>query len=364
MAQRLMVTNRVAAAAAVLTASSEDSSTPRAWVQDQLRSKAWRSLLDWNIRAGENDKLDFSEGLSGPATATLTAGNYATGALLATEITIQMDAVATDNLYLVIYSSSKFTILRKTGTATIDLKWSTGANAATSVGLDIGFDTSADDTGATSYEGDNAAYKSRAWLKVDLGSALAVAAGVVINHNLGTSGTITLQGNATDAWTSPTVDEELAGDSDIRAAYFTEQSLRWWRLVIDDVSSNTAGYSEVGVWFAGPYTEPTVCYSIGMIKRYDQLSRVSVAISGAHFQDEGPQRPVWSLIWAELESADRTALQAALFAVPRGKAFFFGFDSTDATDTEYVWLAEGFSEELTSALSYDIPIPVLSGALG
>ena len=366
MAQRLMVTNRIAAAAAVLTASSEDASTPRAWAQDQLRSKAWRSKLGWNIRAGENDKLDFTEGSTGDATATLTAGNYATGALMATQIQTQMDAAATDNTYTVTYSSStkKFTIARATGTDTIGLEWLTGANTATSVGLDLGFVVSADDTGATSYVSDSAAYKSREWLKVDLGSALAVASGLVINHNLGASGTITLQGNATDAWTSPTVDEALGGDADIRADYFTEQSLRWWRLLIDDVQTNTAGYSEVGVWFAGPYTEPTVCYSIGMVKRYEQLSRVAVGISGSHFRDEGAQRPVWSMRWTELLAADRTALQAALFAVPRGKTFFFGFDSTDATDTEYVWLVEGFSEELTTALAYDIPVPVLSGALG
>jgi len=366
MAQRLMVTNRVPAAAAVLTASSEDASTPRAWVQDQLRSKAWRSKVGWNIRAAENDDLDFTEGTSGDATASLTAGNYATGALLAAEIETQMDTAATDNTYTVSYSSStkKFTIARDTGSATIGLEWSTGANAATSVGDDLGFDTAADDTGATSYEGDATAYKTREWLKVDLGSALAVSTGVVINHNLGATGTITLQGNASDAWTSPTVAEALAGDADIRADYFTEQSLRWWRLLIDDVQTNTAGYSEVGVWYAGPYVEPTVCYSIGMVKRYEQLSRVAVAISGAHFRDEGAQRPVWSMRWAELESADQAALQAALFAVPRGKAFFFGFDSTDASDTEYVWLAEGFSEELTTALAYDIPLPVLAGALG
>lgn len=366
MAQRIMVTNRIMAAAAALSASSEQTSAPKTWAKDQLRSKAWRSKLGWNIRASENDKLDFTEGVTGDATATLTAGNYSTGALMAAEIQTQMDAAATDNTYTVTYSSStkKFAIARATGSATIGLEWSTGANAATSVGLDLGFDTSADDTGATSYEADNAAYKSREWLKADLGSALAVSCGIAINHNLGASGTITLQGNATDAWSSPTVDEAMAGDADIRIDYFTQQSLRYWRLFVDDVSSNTNGYSEVGIWFAGPYTEPTVCYAIGFTKSWEQLSEVSVAIGGAHFQDERAQRPVWSLRWAELEEADRSALSAALQLAPRGTSFFFTFDSATPAETEYVWLADGFQEELTSSLYHDVPVPVLAGALG
>ncbi len=77
---RLNVTNRVMAAATVLTSSSEQPSAPKAWLKDQLRSKGLRWKLGWNIRAGETDKLDFTEGTSGDATGTLTAGNYATGA--------------------------------------------------------------------------------------------------------------------------------------------------------------------------------------------------------------------------------------------------------------------------------------------
>ena len=363
---RLNVTNRIAAAATLLSASSEQPSAPKAWLKDQLRSKTWRSKLGWNVRAGENDKLDFTEGVTGDATATLTAGNYATGAALATEIQTQMDAAATDNTYTVTYSGStnKFTIARATGTATFGLEWATGANATTSIGRDLGFDVSADDTGLLSYEGDNASFKSREWVKADLGSPRSVASGIVINHNLGAVGTIRLQGNATDVWTSPTVDQLLTGNADIRIAYIAEQSLRYWRLLIDDVSSNTAGYSEVGIWSSGPNTQPTVGYSIDFALQWQQLSEVSVAISGAHFQDERPQRPVWSLVWSEVPEADRALLRAALKAVPRGKSFFFTFDATTPLETEYVYLDAGFQERLTSGLYFDIPLPVLAGALG
>jgi len=353
-----MVTNRTMAEATTVSASSSQSAAPAAWIKDQLRSKAWRSEEGWNVVSGFNDRLDFSDGTT--RAASLTAGNYATGDAMAAHIQTQMNAVS--STCVVTYSSStkKFTISR---TGTLSLLWSTGTNASRSIGACLGFDTSANDTGSSSYTGDTVAYKSREWIKVDLGSALSVQAGVVINHNLETDGTITLQGNASDSWGSPTVDQALSGDGDIRAAYISTQTLRYWRLLIDGVE-NDATYTEVGVWYAGPYVEPTVCYSVGLRKNYEQLSDVLVGISGAHFQDERPQRPVWSMRWNELESADRVALHDALYAVPRGAAFFFGFDDTDATDTEYVWLADGFGEELTTHLYHDIPVPVLAGALG
>lgn len=107
------------------------------------------------IEAGVNDKLDFTEGSSGAAVATIPAGSYATGSALATAIETAMNAAASDNTYTVTYAAGTFTIARNVGVDTIDLDWNTGPNAATTIGEDIGFDTSADDTGATSYPGDN-----------------------------------------------------------------------------------------------------------------------------------------------------------------------------------------------------------------
>lgn len=366
MAQRLLVTNRVQASATTLTASSSHESRPLVWLQDQLRSKTWRSDLGWTVVAGYNDKLDFSEGTTGDATATLDAGSYVSGDAYATEVQTQLNSAATDNTYTVTYSTSthKYTIARDTGSATISLEWSTGANAATSCGRDLGFATAADDTGATSYVGDVAAYKSRQWVKADLGSALSVQGIAALDHNLGAAGTITVQGNATDAWSSPTVDEDLSGGDELRGKYLSAvQTLRYWRLVIDGVEVD-ASYAELGVWYLGPIVAPTVCDAIGRSFRPEQLSEVQVAISGAHFQDERAQRKLWGLAWRELEETDRSNLYTALWAVPRGTAFFFGWDSTDGSDMNYVWLSESWSQALSANLYNDISVPVLAEALG
>lgn len=357
MTQRLMVTNLVQATASVLSASSAAVSNPVTWVQDQLRSKRWRSEVGWNIVASFNDRLDFYDGST--RVASLTVGNYASGDDLATEIQTRMNAVSSSCTVSYSTTTKKFTIARS---GTLQLRWQSGSNADRSIGEDIGFDVSANDTGSSSYVADDESYRSREWVKVDLGSALAVKVGAAVDHNAGAAGAVTLQGNASDSWSSPTVDEALGGDDDLRAEYIAQQTLRYWRLVLNGVSVDV-GYTELGVWFLGSYTEPTVCDAIGRTRHYEQLSTLQMSPSGSHFRDERAQRAVWSMSWSELEDADRIAIHDALFAVPRGKCFFFGWDDTDATDMFYVFLADTFSQALTSHLYHDVSIPVLAEAL-
>ena len=358
-APRLSVLNRIAAAATVLSASGAQSSAPVVWLKDQLRSKTWRAPLGWTIAAGFNDRIDFNR--SGVKVATVAPGTYATGAALATAVIAALEAADATPVWACTYSTSTFKFTVSSDIA-FTLLWGTGANAATACRQELGFAAS-DTSSATSHAGANAVYQSRHWLKADLGSALSVQAGIVINHNAGAGGSFTLQGNATDAWTAPTVNQVLAGDAAIRIAFIATQTLRWWRLVVDDCG-NALGYTEVGVWHAGPYTQPSVSYAIGFRKRWDELSEVSIAKSGAHWQDEQPRRPVWSALWSEVPEADRAALAAAFALVPKGKNFFFTFDAASPAVTEYGWLAEGVEEALTSGLYYDVPVSVFAGALG
>jgi len=358
---RLLVTNRVMAPATTLSASSEQTSAPRSWLKDQLRSKTWRSKAGWTIVAGFNDKIDFNRG--GVKVATLTAGTYATAALLATEIVARLEAADATPVWACSYSGSTFKFTVSSDLA-FTLLWSTGANTATACHKELGFAV-ADTGSAITHTGASAVYTSRHYLKADFGSALGLQAGVVINHNAGTGGTLTLQGNAADAWASPSVSQALAGDATIRIAFLAAvETYRFWRLLIDDCG-NSLGYGEVGIWFAGQYTQPTISYAIGFEKRWEELSEVAVAIGGAHFQDERARRPVWGLAWSEVPEADRAALAAAFALVPLGKCFFFAFNAvTTPSDTAYVWILEGVSERLTSGLYFDVPVPALAGALG
>jgi hypothetical protein len=359
---RLLVTNRVAEAATVLTASSALTTAPVAWLKDQLRSKTWRSALGWTIVAGFNDKIDFNRG--GVKVATITAGTYATGALLSAAIVTALEAADATPVWACAYSGTtfKFTVSSDLAFA---LLWASGANAATACHYELGFAPGIDSSPpATTFTSDTAVYTSRHRIKADLVTAASVQAGIVVNHNAGAGGTFTLQGNATDAWGTPTVNQALAGDANIRIAFIATQTLRYWRLVVNDCG-NALGYSEVGIFFAGPYTQPSISYAVGMSKTWEELSGLATTPSGAHWQDERPRRPVWSIAWSEVPEADRATLAAAFALVPRGKCFFFAFDAvTSPTATEYGFLTDGVGETLTSGLYFDVPVPAFAGALG
>ena len=82
MPARLLYTNHVMNAAFTLTVSSEDSGSPRAWLQDEARGLRWRSKLGWNIVAGVNDKLDFDRGGAAATLGSLLFLKLAFGVLL------------------------------------------------------------------------------------------------------------------------------------------------------------------------------------------------------------------------------------------------------------------------------------------
>lgn len=116
------------------------------------------SGLGFVIASGSNDDIDFTEGSTGAAVATITATTYKTPALMAAAMQVALNAAATDNTYTVTYSSSTglVTITRATGSDTIVLNWNTGANKATSIAATAGYSDAADDSGATTYPADNA----------------------------------------------------------------------------------------------------------------------------------------------------------------------------------------------------------------
>jgi hypothetical protein len=364
---RLMVTNRIQATATLLSASSSATGAPVSRLKDQLRSKTWRSATGWVVVAGVNDKIDFNRG--GVKVATIASATYATGAAKAAAIVTALEAADATPVWACAYDAGtkKFTI---SSDLAFTLLFASGANLATSVHVDLGFAT-ADTTSAITHTADSVAYQSRHAITADLGAAASVNAAIVINHNAGAGGTFTFQADVAslaavgygDAAT-PDFSQALAGDTNIRIAFFSDPNRRYLRLLINDVQ-NVLGYGEVGVWFAGPYTQPTVSYSIGFTKIWEELSEVTVAISGAHFQDEKARRPSWGLAWSEVGESDRAALAAAFALVPKGRCFFLSFDAvTTPTDTEYGFLTEGVSEELTSGLYFNVPVPVFSGALG
>jgi hypothetical protein len=318
-----------------VTVSSEDTSFPKRWLLDPLKTMRWRSKLGWTVVAGFNDKLDFDEGGSNRV-ATLTAGTYTTGAAYATMLQTAINAAAVSNTYTVTYSATtfKFTIARATGSTAVSLEWSTGANAGTSCGRDIGFIVSADDTGATTYTSDYACYQSRQYVKADLGSAMTVKAlGLVGMQTLTTNGLVRLQGNATDAWTSPSYDQSFgpSAQADDVIAHWpsTSQTYRYWRIMLDDPYLSS-GYQQVGLAYLGSYLEPTRAPQFGGVtEQHQPLAVIQQGDSGGIFTDNKSPARTFSLTFVILPDSDRLLIQAMQKSIG-AKPIFFALDPQNA----------------------------------
>lgn len=100
--------------------------------------------------------LDFTSD-NGTFAALIAAKTYKDPHELASALQTAMNDADPLETFTVSYGNTtgKFTIASSTSTV-LELLWNTGTNAANTVGDKIGFATGADDTGATSYESDNA----------------------------------------------------------------------------------------------------------------------------------------------------------------------------------------------------------------
>ena len=103
---------------------------------------------------------------------------------------------------------------------------------------------------------------SAEWIKFDLGGATNLTVFSMFSFNLTASATVTLEGNATDSWGSPTYSQVLTVATDAdgnvleRIVFYLNETFQWWRLTIAD-ATNTDAYIDVGRVMAGAYYEPT-----------------------------------------------------------------------------------------------------------
>lgn len=244
---RILDTNRVLTA--TLTPSSEDSEFPASNLQLYSRARTWRAS-GYFVITSSNNKLNFDEGGS-ELTATITAATY-TPTTLAAEIKTQMDGAGGAGTYTVTFSTSTGKWTLASDQATFNLLWNTGTDTANTIGDTIGFDTSADDTGAVTYTGDNIALHTEEFLVVDLGSALAVDSVALMFNPIdgittSSTATIKIQANASNSWGSPSVDVTLTPDTQDKVAthfFSSDQSYRYWRLSIID-PDNANAYLEI-----------------------------------------------------------------------------------------------------------------------
>jgi hypothetical protein len=359
---RFLAINRIWDAETILTPSSEVATLPASFLQDQLRQKLWRTLTGWTIVAGFNDKLDVNRGGGGPGdfTVTIPAGTYVSGTDLAEAIRVGLEAADPTPLWGVDYgivAADKFRIRDAAGAPlNFALEWATGANAATSIGKCLGFDTATDDSGTNTYTANLAAYQSRHYLKINRsdGETIQVTVAALLEHNILNSASIVkLQANATDVWSAPTKDINLDASSTDPLVHFLGSDayvLAWTRLLIEDVQ-NPVGYFELAIFYLGQSSAPSINVSQDLANAPEDFSSVEAGIDGTHFRDAHRRRDRWTLAYLEMDASTRAILDEAEGENPVGKNFFFVWDVNapdghgDGIDgTTYGYLAAPFSQ--------------------
>jgi len=63
----------------------------------------------------------------------------------------------------------------------------------------------------------------------DLGSAQSVLTMAIVSHNIASTATITVNGNATNMWTAPSVVQSLTWNEDIVMKFISSQSYQYWQ---------------------------------------------------------------------------------------------------------------------------------------
>jgi hypothetical protein len=333
--QRYGYDNEFTSSGTTITASSEETSFTAESLRDNFVTKQWRSDVGWNIGAW-NNKLDFTEIAIGDKTATIASGNYATGAAMATAIESAMDSVGAQQ-YTVTYGSNKFTIARDVPDYDFNLEWSSGANTAVSIGEDIGFDVSADDTGAASYQADNSSYKSREWVKFDLAAAAGLTVVALFNTNGGASDAYTIEANAADVWTSPSYSQALSGTGAIRIYNMSAETYRWWRILIED-TANTDGYSAIGIAFGGSHFEPARGVREGFSNTPKNLSEIVVNDSGGIIQLSKGDRQVFVGRYEALSSSDEASFVTLQSTAGVGGSMLFELDPANDLTGKTYWM--------------------------
>lgn len=135
----------------------------------------------------------------------------------------------------------------------------------------------------------------------------------VAGHNLTDGCTLKIQGNATDSWGSPTVDETVTHRDDVIVHFFTGSALRYWRLYIDD-DSNGDGYIQLGrVMLGAALDMPPVEPGVNLPRV--TTSTVTESITGQAYGDRGLVRRVPGFQFPIITEAERQVIMEMWAAV-------------------------------------------------
>lgn len=329
------------------TVSSEQTAFPVANIYNfQRRSKVWRSNGFFEVTSS-NKTIVFRETTSVDLTATLTEAEYNSDSEFFAHIKARMEAVG----------GSTYTVSRDTSTLRIkiesdlaggggifEIDWTTSTAADT-----LGFDTAAEDTGASSYTADVLRIHTQEWIKWDMGISTNPEAFIMIGKRnepiaITPSATIKLQGNETDIWTSPSFEQTLTYNDPVMSSFRSDsatglhtEALRYWRLEVTDID-NAQGFIELGAVFLGNFFQATqgavqFPFSGELVDR----SPTVFSEGGQSFSDEFEKTERFSITWFALSKSEMESIFTIWDDVGTSRPFFVQFDTQGGlnADTQF-----------------------------
>ena len=320
----------------VRSVSSEKANFPASNVYDrQQRSKVWRSEGYYKIEDGSNT-IVFRETAATDLTATITAGEYATPALLATEIKAALE-LSGGSTYTVSRSSTsdKWVITSDGagGGGIFELIWTDGSSAAMA-GI-LGFSVDADDTGGLTYTADFINLHTDEWLLWDLGlSSLPEYFYVFGDRNspieLSGGATVQIQGNFTDDFSTQVFSQTIPYDGRVLHHFdftgFGSTYLRYWRLRVNDPQVGS-GFVQLGHVSLGSILRPSRGrISFGFGGSYRNLSNPVRVVGGQIVSNVRPTTESFRATWTKLTKEDRELFEEHFNNKGLDTAFVAHFD--------------------------------------
>jgi hypothetical protein len=169
------------------------------------------------------------------------------------------------------------------------------------------------------------------YLLFDAGSGNTITADCIgfKNHNLNSDAVIKIQGNATDVWTSPSVDVTLTWrDAQTIFETFTGGAYRYWRFYVDNSASGTDGYIEIGTLYIGSVLDmPSMTPTISM--DWNNNSLVEFSTSNNAFGDIRKAWLEYTIEFPTIINTKRKELIAALNLVQNVTPLFIAIFDDD-----------------------------------
>ena len=169
---------------------------------------------------------------------------------------------------------------------------------------------------------------------IDLGENLTATSFFLVNHNLTSSATITLEANDTDVWTSPAHTESISYSADMIYKLFASKTYRYWRLVISD-ATNPDGLIKFGGAFLGTYITVDQFSHVLTHDRMDTTIQLR-SNSGQVYNDVGSLYDIYDLNFPRITDTDKSNLETYK-NTNRMKPCYIMLDETSVTEFKPIY---------------------------